>query len=76
MRDKFPSRNRESNPRVSGTERRGLSRVCGFRSEESGSGIHSGESESESEEEDDEEEMGDSAVPERWDVLGLGQAMV
>lgn len=77
MREKFPSRKKgERNSGVSGKERRGFSRVCGFRGEESGSGIESGSGSGGESEGDEEEEMGDTVVPERWDVLGLGQAMV
>lgn len=61
--------------------RGGLFRVCC--SSSSNLGVHGGAAEfnngSEQEEEDEEEEEGavsSLVLPERWDVLGLGQAMV
>ncbi|XP_058084430.1 uncharacterized protein LOC131232241 [Magnolia sinica] len=59
--------------RVSERRRDGISRVCSFGGEETGEGIQSVEDE---DEEEAEETMKASVAPERWDVLGLGQAMV
>ncbi|XP_077236880.1 pfkB-like carbohydrate kinase family protein [Tasmannia lanceolata] len=63
----------EKKSRVYERKRDWISRVCSFEGEETKNEI-----ESESESEDCEEEASNSAsvVSERWDVLGLGQAMV
>lgn len=48
---------------------------CSF-SRLSGGGEDDEDEDGDGEEVAEEEEMGASVVPERWDVLGLGQAMV
>lgn len=60
-----------SSRKIGRRDSRVSARAPGSGGEETGSGIESG-SESE-EEEEGEKEM---KAPERWDVLGLGQAMV